>query len=313
MSRRIFALIPFLLICLAFCHGCGGGSSGGSPAASTRGSIEFTILWPEQGRVLPAAAKSLLFTVSSGSQVIASVLAPRPSTTNTSAVVFNSLQPGIVTVTVNAYPNADGTGVIQAVGGITVAVIAGQTTRANVDLVSTVDHLDLNPSPVVTLRNRTVQLVVSPRNAANALVLVAPSSLTWTSAAANIATVDTNGLVTGVALGDTTVRVVDTESGHIAEATVHVVPPVVVNPPQVTIPLGDIVQFTASVTQLASTNVTWSIEEQGNAGSIDSTGKYTAPQVPGTFHVVATSVSDPSLSGRATVIVQAGSGTVIIQ
>ncbi len=53
---------------------------------------------------------------------------------------------------------------------------------------------------------------------------------------------------------------------------------------------------------LANTAVTWSVLEAGG-GLVDSTGLYTAPGSTGTFHVVATSVADPAISGSAVVTV----------
>ncbi len=63
--------------------------------------------------------------------------------------------------------------------------------------------------------------------------------------------------------------------------------------------------FTATVTGTPtgqSTAVTWSVQESGG-GAIDGTGHYTAPSTTGTFHVVATSVANPSRSGLAAVTV----------
>jgi chitinase len=94
---------------------------------------------------------------------------------------------------------------------------------------------------------------------------------------------------------------------------VHVVAPVVVSPAQASVTIDDQAQFTATVTGLSNSNVTWRIVETGNAGTIDANGLYTAPKVAGTFHIVASSVSDPTFVGTATVTVTAGSGTVIIQ
>ena len=42
--------------------------------------------------------------------------------------------------------------------------------------------------------------------------------------------------------------------------------------------------------------VTWSVQEGAAGGSVDASGRYTAPGTPGTFHVVATSVADASKS-----------------
>jgi len=71
------------------------------------------------------------------------------------------------------------------------------------------------------------------------------------------------------------------------------------------------VSFTAVVTGLSAgqaTTVTWSVQESGG-GTVDATGKYTAPATPGVYHVVATSVANPSYSGAALVTV--GSNPVI--
>lgn len=66
--------------------------------------------------------------------------------------------------------------------------------------------------------------------------------------------------------------------------------------------------FTASVTGTALTGVTWGVQE-GNGGSIDANGAYTAPSVTGTFHVVATSLTDTSKTGVAVVTIGAATVT----
>jgi len=56
---------------------------------------------------------------------------------------------------------------------------------------------------------------------------------------------------------------------------------------------GTTVQFRANVP------VFWTVLEGSTGGTIDSTGLYTAPSVPGTFQVVATSKADPKARGTA--------------
>jgi hypothetical protein len=315
MRNRLFVVLLLLLSCAALCFGCGGGSSpADSKQVATPGSLAFEIVWPEPSRVIPAAAKSLVIQVSGPSLPTVKKVIPRPPAgTNTTSTRFDSLPPGIVGVLVQAFPNADGTGVVQAVGGTTVAIVSDVTTQAKIDLTSTVDHIDLTPNPLVIIPNRPAQLAVAPRDANNALVLVAPSSLQWTSNLPGVATVDANGVVTGLTLGIANVRVVDSESGQSAAAQVHVVAPIAISPSQATVSIGDKVQFTATVTGLANTAVTWSIVEAPAGGTITNTGLYTAPGQAGAFHVRATSAADPSIFATALVNVQAGSGTVIIQ
>ena len=64
---------------------------------------------------------------------------------------------------------------------------------------------------------------------------------------------------------------------------------------------GTQVQFSAQVNGVANQAVSWSVQEGTGGGTINSSGLYTAPTAAGTFHVVATSESDPNVSGTASV------------
>jgi hypothetical protein len=71
---------------------------------------------------------------------------------------------------------------------------------------------------------------------------------------------------------------------------------------------GSMNQLTATVSGTSETSVTWSVEEGPVGGSVDSHGLYTAPQTPGTYHVVATSNADPSQSAVARIQIDPGAG-----
>jgi len=71
---------------------------------------------------------------------------------------------------------------------------------------------------------------------------------------------------------------------------------------------GSTNQLSASVSGTTNTGVTWSLQEGGLAGTIDSTGLYTAGQTAGTYHIVATSVAEPSQSAVAPVIIGPDAG-----
>jgi hypothetical protein len=77
---------------------------------------------------------------------------------------------------------------------------------------------------------------------------------------------------------------------------------VAVTPGQASIQPQSGFAFTATVIGAPVTNVTWSVSEAGG-GTIDAGGYYTAPSSSGTFHVVATSIADPSRKGTAAVSV----------
>ncbi len=77
-----------------------------------------------------------------------------------------------------------------------------------------------------------------------------------------------------------------------------------VRPPSANLSAGGSVAFAAAVTGTADTAVVWTIVEQGG-GTVDTTGLYTAPAAPGTFHVRATSHANAQAFGESTVNVQA--------
>ena len=68
-------------------------------------------------------------------------------------------------------------------------------------------------------------------------------------------------------------------------------------------PLG-VRDFSATVNTSLNRSVTWSVQEGAAGGVITGSGQYTAPNATtGSFHVVATSVQDPSKNGIATITI----------
>jgi hypothetical protein len=96
--------------------------------------------------------------------------------------------------------------------------------------------------------------------------------------------------------------VADPTKRGFASVTVTPIVGVAVAPPSVTLSPGEQQRFNAVVTGVADTSVVWSVLEGSAGGMIDQTGLYTAgPNVNASFHVVATSVADPSRSASAVV------------
>ena len=84
-----------------------------------------------------------------------------------------------------------------------------------------------------------------------------------------------------------------------------VLPPdilVAISPSTVALVPGATKQFIAVVSGSDNTAVTFSVTES-NGGSITAAGLYTAPAAPGSFHVVAASVADPTRKSTAVVVV----------
>jgi len=90
-------------------------------------------------------------------------------------------------------------------------------------------------------------------------------------------------------------------------ATVTVEPSqLTISPATVTLAPGGTVTFSVVVAGLANTSVTWTIQETGG-GTVNGVGVYVAPNSQGFYHVIATSVADPTVSASATISVTTAS------
>ena len=78
-----------------------------------------------------------------------------------------------------------------------------------------------------------------------------------------------------------------------------------VSPAGATMEIGAARTLAAHVSGTADARVTWRVREPGG-GTVDGAGRYTAPLVPGTYHVVAESVAHPGALGEAEVTVEVG-------
>jgi hypothetical protein len=76
-----------------------------------------------------------------------------------------------------------------------------------------------------------------------------------------------------------------------------------VSPATAAVSPGGTTNFAAAVTGTANVAVTWSMVEPSDAGTVSSSGVYTAPATPGTYHVRARSVASPTAFGDATATV----------
>jgi hypothetical protein len=89
--------------------------------------------------------------------------------------------------------------------------------------------------------------------------------------------------------------------------------------PRIQLPLGPLrvppkgsLLLAATIEGLSDPTVNWSVQEGASGGSVDAQGRYSAPSIPGTYHVVATSHATTSLAGTVTIQVQASGTTLVI-
>ncbi len=78
---------------------------------------------------------------------------------------------------------------------------------------------------------------------------------------------------------------------------------VTIDPGSITLSPGQTKAFTVTVTQCRDTRVNWSVTEGDTGGKIKSDGVYTAPDTPGTYHVLASCDTDSNVNDTSTVTV----------
>lgn len=193
-SSLVFGLLGLVVL-----QGCGGG---GTSFTAPKGNAKFSVVWPNSSRVIPIASKSIVITLrDSNNQVAATGLLVKPATT----WISGQLNPGTYAIVASAAPNADGTGVLQASGSGSLTITEGQTTNGTITMASTAKTVNVSPNAPSVSVGATTQMTASVLDGAGAIVLVDPTTITWTSDNPSIATVSATGLVTAVKAGTSNV------------------------------------------------------------------------------------------------------------
>lgn len=207
--------------------------------------------------------------------------------------------------------------------GVATALSAGSTTitatSAQTPAVTDTAELTVVTGPVepevtsVTVTPEDASLIVGATREFAAEVTgngTFDDSVTWSSSATGVATVDaTTGLVTAVAVGTATITATSVQSPAVTgTATVEVtavpvVTSVTVEPITATVPVGETRQLTALVdgTGAFDPSVAWTSSDDGIA-TVDQTGLVTGI-AQGTATITATSNQTASASGSAAITV----------
>jgi len=194
--------------------GCGGGAPGTAPT----GGAVFNVVWPARSRLIPIASNSITVVISQNGTPVASQTLTRPATT----ITFNELAPATYLATATAFPSLNGTGVGQATGAVPLTINPSQLTSVTLTMASTIDHLDIAPLNPSTVIGQTVQFTVTARDITNAVVLTLPATIQWQSGNTVVATINPNGLATGLKGGTSVITVTETESVKSANTTLTV-------------------------------------------------------------------------------------------
>ncbi len=264
-------------------------ASCGSSTSPNNGSAGSITVSPDSDSVAVGASVTLQATVKD----------PSGQVVSGQHVFWNTGNASIATVS--------DAGVVTGVAAGQVQIAASAGGASGIATISVlpppVSSVAVSPALDTIVRPGTAQLTAAAFDAQHNPL--ANRTFTWSSNLPNVANVDANGLVTGVATGSATITA--TSEGKAGSSTIVVIPPaaalVAVSPPLNTLTIGDSVSLTATAKDasgavIPDAPITWS---SGNTAvvTVSATGVATAVG-GGTVTITAKS---GNASGTASVLV----------
>lgn len=133
LTFSVVALLVGLLLLLGGCSESTSSLTGGTTNPAERGSLSFTIAWPQGGaRVIPDSTAQITVEVMLGETMLASASATRQPGQTTATITMNNLPIGRFTVRVNAL-DAQGVRVATS-GNVPVTIQANQVNTVDIEL-----------------------------------------------------------------------------------------------------------------------------------------------------------------------------------
>ena len=236
-------------------------------------------------------------------ETVALVATVLPETTTDKAVTWKSDNEAVATV--------DANGVVTAIAvgeaNITATTTDGTNLSASckVTVIPTLaETITLNQTAVSLKATETAELSVNilPATTTN-------KAVTWKSQNEAVATVDANGVVTAIAVGETTITVTTADGSNLsATCKVTVVPTpaasITLNTTAVTLKATETATLTTTILPATTTNkaVTWKSDNEAIA-TVDANGVVTAIAV-GEANITATTTDGTNLSATCKVTVE---------
>lgn len=209
-----------------------------------------------------------------------------PDNVTDKTLTWNSSNPAVATVT----DSGEITALSLGQSNITVATVNGITANCVVDVVATpVESIALNRTMATLRAEETVKIyaIIQPETATD-------KSIFWESNDNNIATVDENGLITGISVGNTSITA-NTVNGLSASCIVDVVATpaesIVLSAAAVTVNINDIIKIDATIYPETTTDksVYWT-SLNPKIATVDENGTVTGISV-GSTTIVATTAN----------------------
>jgi|GEM_PF-3144705 len=205
--------------------------------------------------------------------------------------------------------NSSGLVIAKTVGRVTITVTTvdgGKMATCTITVQpGPVSSVSLNSNAETLTVGETFQLTptITPATATN-------KNVTWTSSDANVAEVNSSGLVTARAAGTATITVKTVDGGKTATCTITVQPGPVsgvsLNSNAETLTVGETFQLTPTITPANATNknVTWTSSD-ANVAEVNSSGLVTA-RAAGTATITVTTVDSGKKAMCTFTVVNAG-------
>ncbi len=185
------------------------------------------------------------------------------SSNRDTSFIWTSADTGIATI--------DQSGIVIGIGeGQTTVTARGASSDSEGQASITVTRPTITIAPIeATLETgETITLQATSSSSRD-------TSFVWTSADANVATIDQSGIVTGIGEGQTMVTARGASSGSEGQASITVNRPVItVMPSQVTLIAGETITLEATSTSLLDTSFLWTSADAGIA-AVDQSGVVT--------------------------------------
>ena len=210
------------------------------------------------------------------------------------------------------YALPDGTGAAVAQSSTTAPLSVTAAALPSVALTDAITRVEIAAGQTV-LAGQSAELTVTAYAGAQTVVPITAGSVFLTiGTGATLLTaghgITIQGIHPGTAMVTAEIDGIRSAAAAIAITSNAIVAIAPATPPVLNV--SNRAAFTATVTNAPETTVIWSVQEGAAGGSIDQKGVYTAPKTTGTYHIVATSVYDPTRRAVVSVVVANGSVTV---
>jgi outer membrane protein assembly factor BamB len=227
-------------IVISISAGCGGGkkssastnTNSGNTNSENTGRVQLTITWPSESavpsRYIPAYAKSLVLDLykADNPDNKYTIIANQPDTLpTTQTVTFQPIPADTYILSGVAKVEKGGQGTTVSSATSQVQVVAGQITRSDLTLNSTIRAVEIQGQPLKVTVGESLTLIGRALDPNNNVLLLPSGALTWTQVSGSqFGTVNAQGRVTPIAAGVMRVRLSEAIANIGAEADIKISP-----------------------------------------------------------------------------------------